>query len=64
MSKRKYKKGHLVTNVADLADHKWFILILGPRSRTVHREVIRSWQLRTIDRFLSTKSIYIADPVT
>ena len=61
--KRKYKAGALVTNVAQLLDHEYFIVQFGIRDtpKTMHREVLASWQLRTCERFVRAGRVSVAD---
>lgn len=64
--KRKYKSGALVTNVAQLLEHEYFIVRFSPREtpKTMHREVLASWQLRICELFVRTGRVSIAERLT
>lgn len=52
MSKRKFKKGAQVVSIAEIPEHDWFIVLLGRNGKTMHREVLRSWSIRTCEQFI------------
>lgn len=64
--KRKYKAGALVTNVAQLLDHEYFIVRFGIRNtpKTMHREALASWQLRICERFVRAGRVSVAERLT
>lgn len=66
MTKRKFKKGRPVTCLDDLKRGIWFVYtgVRDPRGKTVHVEVIRSLQLRHVERLISSRWLYFAEPVT
>lgn len=65
MSRRKFKKGAQVVSVAELLEHEWFIVHFGRSAiKTVHQQVLASWQLRTCDLFVNGGQVYIAERLT
>lgn len=65
MKSRKFKKGKLVINVGQILEHDWFILCFGSgKTKTMHREVLSSWQLRTCEACVEHEQIYIAERLT
>lgn len=60
MKKRKFKKGSQVVSVAEIPEHDWFIV----RGKTTHREVLRSWSIRTCEQFIDHGTIFIAQRLT
>ena len=65
--KRKYKAGALVTNVAQLLDHEYFIVRFGGirnTPKTMHREALASWQLRICERFVRAGRVSVAERLT
>lgn len=64
MKKRKFKKGPQVVSVAEIPEHDWFIVKAGTWDRTMHREVLRSWTIRTCEQFIDHGMIFIAQRLT
>ena len=64
MKKRKFKKGPQVVSVAEIPEHDWFIVKAGTWDRTMHREVLRSWTIRTCEQFIDHGMIFIAQWLT
>lgn len=65
MKRRKFKKGKLVINVGQILEHDWFIFCLGSgKTKTMHREALSSWQLRTCEACVEREQIYIAERLT
>lgn len=64
MSKRKFKKGAQVVSIAEIPEHDWFIVLLGRNGKTMHREVLRSWSIRTCEQFIDHGMIFIAQRLT
>lgn len=65
MKRRKFKKGKLVINVGQILEHDWFIFCFGSeKTKTMHREVLSSWQLRTCEACVEREQIYIAERLT
>ena len=64
MKKRKFKKGPQVVSVAEMPEHDWFIVKAGTWDRTMHREVLRSWTIRTCEQFIDHGMIFIAQRLT
>ena len=64
MKKRKFKKGPQVVSVAEIPEHDWFIVKAGTWDRTMHREVLRSWTIRTCEQFIDHGMICIAQRLT
>ena len=64
MKKRKFKKGPQVVSVAEIPEHDWFIVEAGTWDRTMHREVLRSWTIRTCEQFIDHGMIFIAQRLT
>ena len=64
MKKRKVKKGPQVVSVAEIPEHDWFIVKAGTWDRTMHREVLRSWTIRTCEQFIDHGMIFIAQRLT
>ena len=64
MKKRKIKKGPQVVSVAEIPEHDWFIVKAGTWDRTMHREVLRSWTIRTCEQFIDHGMIFIAQRLT
>jgi hypothetical protein len=63
--RRKFKQGEQITSVAQILEHDWFIVHFGPvTAKTVNREVLKSWQLRTCEMFVDRGSVYIAERMT
>ena len=60
MKKRKFKRGDQVVSVAEIPEHDWFIVKMGARDKTMHREVLRSWSIRTCEQFIDNGRIFIA----
>lgn len=64
MKKRKFKKGPQVVSVAEIPEHDWFIVKAGTWDRTMHREMLRSWTIRTCEQFIDRGMIFIAQRLT
>ena len=64
MKKRKFKKGPQVVSVAEIPEHDWFIVKAGTWDRTMHREMLRSWTIRTCEQFIDHGMIFIAQRLT
>lgn len=64
MKKRKFKKGPQVVSVAEIPEHDWFIVKAGTWDRTMHREMLRSWTIRTCEQFIDHGMIFIAQWLT
>lgn len=64
MKKRKFKKGPQVVSIAEIPEHDWFIVKTGKLDRTMHREVLRSWTIRTCEQFIDHGMIFIAQRLT
>ena len=64
MKKRKFKKGPQVVSVAEIPGHDWFIVKAGTWDRTMHREMLRSWTIRTCEQFIDHGMIFIAQRLT
>lgn len=64
MKKRKFKKGPQVVSVAEIPEHDWFIVKAGTWDRTMHREMLRSWTIRTCEQFMDHGMIFIAQRLT
>lgn len=64
MKKRKFKKGPQVVSVAEIPEHDWFIVKAGTWDRTMHREMLRSWTIRTCEQFIDHGTIFIAQRLT
>lgn len=64
MSKRKFKKGAQVVSIAEIPEHDWFIVLLGRNGKTMHREVLRSWSIRTCEQFIDHGFVFVAQRLT
>ena len=64
MSKRKFKKGERVLSIAEIPEHDWFIVLLGRNGKTMHREVLRSWSIRTCEQFIDHGFVFVAQRLT
>ena len=64
MSKRKFKKGAQVVSIAEIPEHDWFIVLLGRNGKTMHREVLRSWSIRTCEQFIDHGLVFVAQRLT
>ncbi len=65
MSKKKFKRGPKVLNVAELLEHDWFIVHFGPNVvKTLHKSFIGSWQLFMCERYVDSGQVYIAERLT
>ena len=64
MSKRKFKKGAQVVSTAEIPEHDWFIVLLGRNGKTMHREVLRSWSIRTCEQFIDHGFVFVAQRLT
>lgn len=62
--KRKFKRGNQVVSIAEIPEHDWFIVLLGRNSKTMHREVLRSWSIRTCEQFIDHGMVFIAQRLT
>lgn len=58
MSKRKYIPEIKVPNIAvfSMLNNKWFIF----NGKTVHREVLKSFQYRTLERVIHSGLVFVA----
>lgn len=63
MSKRKYKKGELVTSLDDLFRSDWFIVCYGNNQKTQHAGWLTSMQARCLYNYIASKMIYFAVPI-
>lgn len=63
MSKRKYKKGELVTSLDDLFRSDWFIVCLVNHQKTQHAGWLTSMQARCLYNYILRKMLYFAVPV-
>lgn len=67
MSKRKFKKGKLVTSIDEFFEHQNFIVQYGgftSPERTVHFEFAQSWSVRTANLFIRAKRVWVAERLT
>lgn len=67
MSKRKFKKGKLVTSIDELFEHRHFIVQYGgftSPERTVHFGFVQSWQVRMANLFVRGKRVWVAERLT
>ena len=67
MSKRKFKKGKLVTSIDELFEHRHFIVQYGgftSPERTVHFGFVQSWQVRMANLFVREKRVWVAERLT
>lgn len=66
MSRRKFKKGQMITTLDELLKHQHFIVRYGAKSteRTVHAGFILSWNLRMAQQFIKSERIWVAERLT
>ncbi len=67
MSKRKFKKGKLVTSIDELFEHQNFIVQYGgftSPERTVHFGFVQSWQVSMANLFVRGKRVWVAERLT
>ena len=67
MSKRKFKKGKLVTSLDELFKHQNFIVQYGGATspeRTVHLGFVQNWQVRAAKLFIARKQVWVAEQLT
>lgn len=62
MSKPKYKRGKLISSIADFgkSECKYFKVLFGKNEKTMHRSWIESWQYHMFDAFVKQKRVYEA----
>lgn len=60
MTKRKYCKGDLVINIAELSNYNSFLYIDG---KVWHAEWWRSLQYRTLQHYIRQKRVWFAEKV-
>ena len=65
MSKRQFQRGTRVATMDEIlnADHYYFILTLGENDLTRHKEVLLSFQVRTLLGYIRSGFVYHAIPI-
>lgn len=60
MSRRKYKKGALVTSLDEFFLHEYFIV----NGKTQHKGWCRAWQLGLAKQYIDRGVVFVAEPIT
>lgn len=63
--RRKYRRCERVDSVAELLEHDWFIVHFGHHTKkTMHKDVLREWKLKTCQQAIDSGRIFIAARLT
>jgi len=66
MSKRKYRKGKVVTSLDTLFEHQYFIVRYGggTHEKTHQASWLRAWQTQMAHNFIKQGAVFVADLLT
>lgn len=64
-SGRKYRAGNRIHDAAEIIhapETQYFVFRTGTIDKTLHKQILMSWQVRTLVRFVGHGLIYWAEP--
>ena len=62
MSKPKYKRGKLISSIADFdkSECKYYKVLFGAKEKTLHHGFVKSWQFHMLKDLIRARRVYEA----